>query len=613
MQPNAAFLPLLLVLLLAFLVPPLLSRVRWLPGIVGEILAGLVIGRSGLNLVSPDVTLDFLAEVGLAFLMFLAGLEIDFSLIFPSGPGRRRVKPFLVAALSFAATVTAAGFLSLALVRRGWADDPWMLALILSTTSLGIVLPVLKERNLSGGAFGQAVLLAALLADFLTMFLITVYVALRSSGLSLDILLVGLLFVSALVAYRFGVVRVRRRRARHGLLGELAASASQTRVHAAVALLMAFIILSNFLGTEMILGAFLAGAVLSLLNRAGYEPTRHRLEGIGFGFFIPLFFITVGIRFNLPALVGNRQTLALAGIFLAAAFLIKIVPSLLFRFVVGWRETFAAGFLMSARLSLIIAAAGIGLRLGIIDDAANAAFILVAAVTSTLSPLAFNTLLPPGEKKGHRMICICGVNSMGLQVARDLRAELERVVFLESDPTETAHAREAGFEVLEGPSPAEQLRSLDRDAVRAIMVLTSDDALNLDISRQAAAIGFKRVIALVNRPAGIQEFRAAGVMPFSPTLHQTALLAVLARNPELYTLLTSPKEGPHTREIVVGNPLVAGRLIRDLGIAGDLLILSVVRNGQALVPSGNTRVEAGDMLTVLGGLAELHKLADNFE
>ena len=168
-----------------------------------------------------------------------------------------------------------------------------------------------------------------------------------------------------------------------------------------MALMLAFVILAKFLGTEMILGAFLAGAVLSLLDKPADEQARQHLDAIGFGFFVPLFFITVGIGFDFRKLLGDKNTLLLAPLLLVAAFAIKILSALILRLSFNWRQTFAGGFLLSARLSLIIAASGIGTSLGIIQESTNAAFILIAALTSTLAPLLFNGSDPlPAPESG---------------------------------------------------------------------------------------------------------------------------------------------------------------------------------------------------------------------
>ena len=202
------FLPLLLVVLLAAIVPLALARFRRIPVVVGEILAGIIVGPSVLGLVNGhEPTLDLLAEIGFAFLMFLSGLEIDFSILFAVSKGSRKNEPssILLASLSFLLTLILALVIGFGLFSLGYVSDPWMLTLILSTTSLGIVVPVLKENRMTTSRFGQTLLLAALLADFLTMFLITVYVAIRSSGLSFEILLIVLLFVPVVLFYQLGV------------------------------------------------------------------------------------------------------------------------------------------------------------------------------------------------------------------------------------------------------------------------------------------------------------------------------------------------------------------------------------------------------------------------
>ena len=187
MEQNLKFLPLLLVLLLAFVVPLLLARMRWMPLVVGEIIVGMLIGPSFFNLIGRDLTLDFFAEIGLALLMFLSGLEIDFSLLAQAPPNARRYHPKMIAGLSFLFTLILAGAAGFFLVGFGIARDPLMIALILSTTSLGVVVPVLKEKGLTPTPLGQTLILSALMADFFTMFLITVHVAVIAHGLSLKI------------------------------------------------------------------------------------------------------------------------------------------------------------------------------------------------------------------------------------------------------------------------------------------------------------------------------------------------------------------------------------------------------------------------------------------
>ena len=292
--------PLLIVSGVAFLVPLLLSRLKVFPVVVGEILLGILIGRSGLNLINPEeFSLMLLSEIGFAFLMFLSGLEIDFTMLtrVPSFRNGKRATPLQNAVVSFAATILFALPMALLLVRFELASDPWLLALILSTTSLGIVVPVLKERGLNNTSYGQTVLLSALLADFVTMLMITVYVSFYSVGLTIEILLIGVLFVAFLVIYRFGVGQIRRPGVRRIIEG-LERATSQFKVRGSIALMLGFVVLAEFVDVELILGSFLAGAIVSLLSTRDDEGLREKLDAIGYGFFIPIFFLQVSISYH---------------------------------------------------------------------------------------------------------------------------------------------------------------------------------------------------------------------------------------------------------------------------------------------------------------------------
>lgn len=608
MEQNLRFLPLLLVLLLAFVVPLLLQRARWIPLVVGEILVGLLIGPSGLDLIRPDMTLDFLAEIGLALLMFLSGLEIDFSLLTQAPGGVRRYRLRAIAAFSFLLTLLLAGGTGLFLVRLGVARDAVMIALILSTTSLGVVVPVLKERGLSQTPLGQAVILSALLADFFTMFMITVYVAAIAHGLSLKILLVGILFVAALLAYRLGILHTRRLHLER-ILSSLSRTTGQVKLQAALALMLGFVVLAKFLGTEMILGAFLAGAVLALIKRDGDEENRRRLEAIGYGFFVPLFFITVGIGFDLRTLLRDGRALLLAPLLLAAAFLIKLAAALVFRFSFEWRQTLASGILLSARLSLIIAAAGIGASLGIIGPSVNAAFILVAAVTSTLAPMLFHRLVPARAANPEKRILIVGVNDTALHVGRELVLRGNDVRFAAASEPEAEVVRREGFaaECLGEAQP--ESPPFEPEQVRSVMLLDSSDSRNLRLARSAAERRVPHVIALVHDPIRLPEFEELNIQTFTPTLFQSTLLALMAVNPDLFTLLSSTRGEQQVRTITLDNPAVAGSRLQELGLGADLLVLSIRRGRERLIPHGKTRLESGDRLTVLGGREALHELA----
>jgi Kef-type K+ transport system membrane component KefB len=373
-------------------VPLLLSSVRGrlaIPIVVGEIIAGMIVGRSGFGWVVPDNgALSVLKELGFVLLMFLSGMEIDFRSLRGTQQHESHWSPLPLAVLNFGATLLLAGTFAWALKWIGATTDPWMMGLILSTTALGVVVPILKEAGLSQTLFGQTILLSTVIADFVTMFLISVLVTVVSRGLTAEILLVFLLFVAFFLAARFGSF-LSRNESLQRVIAELSHATAQIKVRAAFSTLLIFVVLAETLGIEIIVGAFLAGAIVSLLRTPEDRDLSSQLEAIGFGFFIPIFFIMIGVDFNLPALLSSTGALLSVPLLLLAAIAVKVIPAFVFRLNHTWREALAAGILLCPRLSLIIAAAAIGEKLGVIDESVNAGIVLVAIVTVTAAPLAF--------------------------------------------------------------------------------------------------------------------------------------------------------------------------------------------------------------------------------
>lgn len=607
------FVPLLLVVVLAFLVPVLISRFRRIPVVVGEILAGIIVGPSILGLVHGDEpTLELLSEIGFAFLMFLSGLEIDFSILFAASRGKQSNGPsaLILAGLSFALTLILSLGMGFGLAAAGYVRDPWMMTLILSTTSLGIVVPVLKESRMSSGRFGQAILLAALLADFLTMFLITVYVAARSTGLSLEILLIFLLFIPVVLFYQLGVRWLRIPAVRR-ILDELSDATAQIKVRGAFAIMVGFVVMAEMIGAELILGAFLGGVLASLLSGTGEEKLRHKLDAIGFGFFIPLFFVVVGVQFDLKAFIGEPSAWILIPILLVGAFAIKLLSTLVFRLSFSWRETLSSGLLLSARLSLIIAASSIGLRIGAISESTNAGIILIAALTATIAPLSFNALTAEGEDQPRHLTLIYGSNDLAFQVARDLQAHGDEICFVETDDEAAEQISEQGFELEYSISNLTGcIDSLPPNQIDAFLALDVNDKMNLAACQVARARGMEHVITFVVEPIFLPEFKKLGVQTLTPSVYRSSLLALMARNPAIFELMTSTADDRDLRELILLNPNLHGKRLNEVRFPGDLLVLAIRRNDEVIVPHGTTRLAVGDHLTILGDLDVIQTAED---
>jgi len=614
MEETQSFLSLLLVVFLAFLVPIVLSRFRKLrlPIVVGEILVGIIIGRSGFNWVSyHDPALDLLSEFGFVFLMFLSGMEIDFSSLGFShsqqiktddSTDTRLRSPIFLGFLSLGLTMTLSAVIGYSLYTLGYVSDIWMMALILSTTSLGVVVPVLKERGMSTGRYGQTLLVSALIADFVTMLLITVDVAILSHGLTLDILLILLLFVAFFLMYRFGTVFFNRIPMVRQVLNDLNHATAQIKVRAAFSMMLIFVVLAEILGAEVILGAFLAGAVISLLGRPEDEDLSHQLESIGFGFFIPIFFIMVGVDFNLQALLESTEALILVPFLVLAAFAVKMLPVLFFKLNFTWRETIGAGALLSARLSLIIAASAIGLRLGVISDAVNAGIILEAILTVTLAPMLFLRIVPEAPIIQNRPIVVAGAGMIGLQVAEQLIAHGEDVVLLDPIPERVERAAERGLEAFSASikSLTPEIENVLNRA-KAMVCVHGTTEYNYRVCEIARTVyGIDHVVSRVPDPGAIARFEQIGVTTMNAAIDQAVLLALMARNLTAYDLLTRPDDDKDVCEVTVYNSRYLNKPLRQVKLPGDMLIVAVSRGGELVVPHGDTRLTAGDKVTLLG-------------
>jgi Kef-type K+ transport system membrane component KefB len=617
MEEQTSFVPLLVVVGLAFLVPLITARIRRvrIPTVVGEILAGIVVGQSGLQLVDHDPALDILALLGFAYLMFLSGLEVNFGDVIPRpdawrGSYRERLgNPLSLGCLTFISTLLLALVAAWALHGLDAADDPWLMALILSTTSLGLVVPVLKERGLTIQPYGQTLLVSAVVADFATMLLVSVYVVLHTQGMTPEVLLVLLLFGAFGMVYRAARL-VRRRFPGLEFIQGLAQTTAHIDVRGAFAIGLAFIALAEHLGVEMILGAFLGGSLISLLSSRGASDLHHRLDVIGYAFFIPIFFIMVGVRFDLASVLDSSRTLLLVPVLLMLAYGVKFVSSLLYGLSYPWRETLAAGALLSSRLSLIIAVAAIGLDLGSIDEATNSAIVLVAIVTCTLSPLIFNRILPvmpPVQRK----FVVVGAGKRPRLLAHRIAGHGDAVVVLDRDPNRRSSVEALGLPFVQGDATVKATwEHLNPRTLRAVAVLLADDEVNLQVCQLLRAqLGIERVVARVHDATLTPAFSDLGVRVVNPSLSPVVELEYLLLYPSVSSLMADLEDEHEVIEMRLACPDMTERLLGELELPPGSMVVLVRRNGDVIYPRGETRLRLGDRLTLMGPLESVRELA----
>ena len=382
---------LLLVVAVAFAAPfvlGLVPRLR-LPSVVLEIILGIVIGPSVLGWVHIDAPIQVLSLIGLAFLLFLAGLEIEFDHL--------RGRLLKLAALGWVASFVLAVIAGFILKGVGLVDSPVLVGIILASTSLGIIIPVLKDAGEISTPFGQLVVAAGTIADFGAIIVLSLFFS-GEGGVGATLVLLGLLLGVA-VAVCLATKRVEMSRIVRMDLQRLQDTTAQIRVRGAIVLLIGFVALAEAFGLEAILGAFAAGAILTLIDRDDrmtHPLFRLKLESIGFGVFIPVFFVASGVRFDLNALLDKPSNLAMVPIFLVALAVARGIPAVMYRGFVGGRRSAIAGLLQATSLPFIVAATAIGERLDLLTAAQSAALVAAGLLSVLVFPLVGLSLL-----KGH--------------------------------------------------------------------------------------------------------------------------------------------------------------------------------------------------------------------
>jgi Kef-type K+ transport system membrane component KefB len=392
-MPDISLAGLVVVAAIAFLVPlglGLVPAVR-IPSVVLEIAAGILIGPAVLGLVEVDLPLRVLALLGLAFLLLLAGLEIDLDRL--RGPRLRSAAAGFVVSLAIALGV------GLGLYAADLVEAPLLVAIILSATSLGIVIPVLADTGQAETTLGQLIIAGSSIADFGAIILLSLFFSGDSSSVGSTILLIGG-FVALVIATGVALAEIEHSSRLSSTLRRLQDTSAQIRIRGAFLLLVGLVVVAQLFGLEVILGAFFAGAVLKLLDRD--EMMTHtgfhtKLQAVGFGVFIPFFFVASGMQLDVGALLSGGSALAMVPVFLVALLLARGLPAVLYRPMVGERDSLAAGLLQATSLPFIVAATGIGMELGLLRPAVGAAMVVAGLLSVVLFPLGALTILRGGK------------------------------------------------------------------------------------------------------------------------------------------------------------------------------------------------------------------------
>lgn len=366
---------LLIILLVASLAPLLNERPLrlGLPLVVLELLFGILIGPQVLDLVAAEGAIPTLSALGLSFLFFLAGMELDFSTL--------RGAPLRLGALGWLLSLGLALAAAHGLAAAGIITDPLLIAVALSATAIGTLLPILRDAKAIDSAFGRFVLGAGAIGEFGPIILFSLISAGDAGVAQRSALLLTFVFIalaSAGLALRLRPPRV------VDLLSRTLHSTSQLPVRVSILLLGAMVVLADVFGLNLLLGAFAAGAVVGLVARGpDAEPFRHKLDAVGFGFLIPIFFVVSGTQIDVAALAASPLSLMRVPLFLLLLLAIRGLPALLYRRHLRVRERFALALMSATSLPLIVVIAGIGKATGQIQPE-NAAALVGAGILSVL-------------------------------------------------------------------------------------------------------------------------------------------------------------------------------------------------------------------------------------
>ncbi|PTK22976.1 monovalent cation:proton antiporter family protein [Staphylococcus hominis] len=609
------FFSLVIVVVAAFLTPIIVNRlnVTFLPVVVAEILMGIIIGNSFLGLVHKDEMLNILSTLGFIFLMFLSGLEIDFSAFKKDTRKRQGINKneknlpshLQLALTVFSLIMVLSIILAFAFKWLGFVDDVLLMVIIISTISLGVVVPTLKEMNIMRTTIGQFILLVAVLADLFTMVLLTIYGGINGEGGG-SIWLSAILIVFTAIFYLLGSVFKRL-----NFMQRLMGGTTQIGIRAIFALIILLVALAEGVGAEYILGAFLAGVVVSLLKPD--EEIIHTLDSFGYGFFIPIFFIMVGVDLDIPSLIKEPSLLIIIPILILSFIVSKLIPVLFIRRWFDTKTTIASAFLLTSTLSLVIAAAKIAEELKAITSEMSGILILSAIITCVFVPVVFKKLFPIQDEVNRKIdIALIGKNQLTIPIVQNLTSQLYNItLFYRKDLSDKRNLPDnvTVIEISEyEESLLERLGLFNQDIV---VCSANDDGLNKRIAKLAKSHDVNRVICRLENSGDDEELKTDGIEVFSNFISNKIFLKGLIETPNMLNILSNVETSLY--EIEMLNYKYENILLRHFPFGGDIIFVRIVRNNESIVPHGDTQLRYKDRLIVTGSKEYVDALKSELE
>ena len=392
---SLSFNSLLIVAAIAVLVPVVLGLLPRLPvpGAVLMVVGGILVGPSVLNVTRIDEPVVVLSDLGLGMLLFLAGLETDVD--------RLRSPLTGLAGGAFCCSVALAVLCAVLFWLPGPETQPVLLAIIFMSTSAGLLLPMLKDTGEVSTEFGHLIMTAGAVAELVPILLLSLLFS-ADSETPADKSVSLVVFLALLVLIGLAVSGVRRLHRLDQMLDRLERRSGQLRLRAALTLALGCGLLAYRFGFASILGSFAAGLLVRIVESSRGEPNKDfliKLDGIGFGFLIPIFFVSTGLSFQLKGLERQPGALAEVPLFLLALLVARGVPALLYVRAVGRRRAAAGGLLQATSLTFVIVATVIGQQTGKLSAATSASLVAAGLLSAALFPAAAGWLLARGRPR----------------------------------------------------------------------------------------------------------------------------------------------------------------------------------------------------------------------
>lgn len=593
----------LVIILLAALITPLVLakfKISVLPTAVVEILVGIILGPSLFNLVQVDSVLSGLSSTGVIVLLFLSGVEIDFDLFKPKRKqlseleqkSQKNLPKYSTVKLSLYGYATIM-VMSLALGYfckfTGLFIDQWLAAILFMTVSLGIVIATLKEKGILSSPLGQTILLISALGEVVPIIALTIYISIFGTD-SKSLWLTLILFaVAALVFFRF------RKFFYH--LDSFNKSTTQVDVRLAFFIIALLATVAVGVGSEAVLGAFVGGMVYKLLKPT--PSTKEKLDSIGYGFFIPIFFMMSGVGLNVKELIADPKTLILIPIFLLSYWLAKALLYPVFRLRFDKKNSLAGTALISTTITMVLAILKVANDMHLLSSQQSGAFLLAAIITCVVGPLVFNQMFVANESVVTPIsLHIFGANLSTIPVSQQLDNDWYDVRLYTDD--------EKNYETLDNKARVHLLKSIDPAELKDCGAFDADIAVfsfmnsekNYQLAKTAKQYGVKRVITrfedrnILNPKE--QELVDLGVEVYNTFAVNVAMLRELIEVPSTFKMIESNSMELH--EVTLKNHQYVGMKIQELPFNDQVTITRIFRAGNIVHPVGTTVLQLDDRI-----------------